>query len=193
MKIVHHWLSTARRVPSPNCDDRPDPTDISLVVLHCISLPPGEFGGDGIDRLFTNTLAAEQHPYYAGIAHLRVSAHLLIRRDGEIVQYVPFHRRAWHAGLSSYRGRTNCNDFSIGIELEGAEGVEFDALQYRRLNQVLTALMEHYPGLSPARMAAHSEIAPWRKTDPGSAFDWSRITLAEAEDKAQDNAGASVL
>lgn len=121
MKIVHHWLSTARRVPSPNCDDRPDPTDISLVVLHCISLPR-EFGGDGIDRLFTNTLAAEQHPYYAGIAHLRVSAHLLIRRDGEIVQYVPFHRRAWHAGLSSYRGRTNCNDFSIGIELEGAEG-----------------------------------------------------------------------
>lgn len=168
-------LLPARYLPSPNCDERPDPKDISLIVIHGISLPPGEFGGDGIDQLFTNRLQAEEHPYYAEIHHLRVSSHLLIRRDGELVQYVPFHQRAWHAGESIYDGRDRCNDFSVGIELEGTDDVAYEAIQYQQLNAVITVLCGAYPGLSRNRIAGHSDIAPGRKTDPGPLFDWQQI------------------
>lgn len=175
MHIIDHWLDIARQLDSPNHDARPDPSDISLVVIHGISLPPGEFGGDGIDRLFTNTLDPEAHPYFATIAGLRVSTHLLIRRDGELVQYVPFDRRAWHAGASSYRGRAVCNDFAIGIELEGTDTTPYTDAQYAQLNEVLAALFAAYSGLEPARVAGHSDIAPGRKTDPGASFDWRRV------------------
>lgn len=173
--IEQGWLNDARRVESPNSDERPDPTDISLIVVHCISLPPGSFGGDWIDRLFTNTLPADAHPYFADIHRLRVSAHLLIRRDGELVQYVPFHRRAWHAGVSHYAGRERCNDFSIGIELEGTEELPYADAQYLRLARVIASLTAHYPGLSKRALAGHCDIAPGRKTDPGPSFDWQRL------------------
>lgn len=176
--IQDHWLLDARRQPSPNCDERPVVDDISLLVIHNISLPPGEFGGPHIDELFCNSLAPDAHPYFAGICHLRVSAHVLIRRDGSLVQYVPFHRRAWHAGQSSFAGRPQCNDFSIGIELEGCDDLPFADAQYAALTRVTTALMTRYPGLDPGRITGHSDIAPGRKTDPGPCFDWSRY-LAE--------------
>lgn len=175
MKIVEHWLDTARRLESPNQDARPDPADIGLVVVHGISLPPGEFGGAWIDRLFTNTLDPDAHPYFAGISHLRVSAHVLVRRDGELVQYVAFDRRAWHAGVSSYRGRAVCNDFAIGIELEGTDTTPYTDAQYDRLNEVLAALFAAYPGLGPGRVVGHGDIAPGRKTDPGGSFEWGRV------------------
>ena len=147
-------------------------------MVHGISLPPGEFGGDGIDQLFTNQLDPEEHPYYSEIHHLRVSSHLLIRRDGDLVQYVPFHRRAWHAGESSYGGRDRCNDFPIGIELEGTDDVAYEAVQYQRLNDVINVLCQTYPGLSRNRIAGHSDIAPGRKTDPGPFFDWQQVDRA---------------
>jgi AmpD protein len=175
MKVIDGWLDCARRVSSVNCDERPDLHDISLIVIHCISLPPGQFGGGWIERLFTNTLAPEAHPYFAEIHRLRVSAHVLIRRDGEIVQFVPFHRRAWHAGLSSYRGRERCNDFSIGIELEGTEHLPYSGGQYRQLSELIGALLRTYPGLSAERIVGHSDIAPGRKTDPGASFDWGEL------------------
>ncbi|MGX2042056.1 1,6-anhydro-N-acetylmuramyl-L-alanine amidase AmpD [Methylocaldum sp. MU1018] len=175
MKVIDNWLAGARRVESCNCDDRPDAGDISLVVIHGISLPPGEFGGGWIDGLFTNTLEPTAHPYFESIYGLRVSAHALIRRDGEIVQYVPFHRRAWHAGPSSYRGRERCNDFSIGIELEGSDDIPYTGAQYERLSDVLAVLLDCYSSLSPDRIVGHSDIAPGRKTDPGSSFDWGRL------------------
>lgn len=178
MPIRSGWLDGARQLPSPNCDDRPDPEDISLVVIHCISLPPGEFGGDAIDRLFTNRLDPAAHPYFATIHRLRVSAHALIRRDGETVQYVPFPRRAWHAGVSSHQGRERCNDFSIGIELEGTDDSEFTEAQYRALAVLLAELYLAYPKLSPARLTGHSDIAPGRKTDPGPFFDWGKLRQA---------------
>ena len=172
------WLEGARRAPSPNFNERPAGVRPELIVVHNISLPPGEFGGPWIDALFTNTLDPEAHPYFREIAGLEVSAHLLIRRDGECVQYVPFHARAWHAGQSSYAGRENCNDFSIGIELEGADDVPFEPAQYERLGEVIAALLEAYPGLSDERITGHSDIAPGRKTDPGPAFDWERLRAA---------------
>lgn len=175
MEIDHGWLTGARRAPTPNFDDRPDGSDISLIVIHCISLPPGEFGGDWIDRLFSNTLDRCAHPYFEGICHLRVSSHLLIRRDGELVQYVPFHKRAYHAGVSRYGDRTACNDFSIGIELEGTETVPYTDAQYARLASVTGSLLCTYPTLSPERITGHSDIAPDRKTDPGPSFDWDRF------------------
>jgi AmpD protein len=177
ISVVDGWLESARRVPSPNSDQRPEPGDLSLIVLHCISLPPGEFGSDGIERLFTNRLDPNAHPYFAEIHHLRVSAHGLIRRDGEIIQFVPFHRRAWHAGLSGYRGRSQCNDFSIGIELEGTDDGPYEDVQYLKLNGLLRALFDTYPGLTPERIVAHGDIAPGRKTDPGPYFDWGRLAL----------------
>lgn len=173
-------LEGARQVASPNCDDRPSGTAIDLLVIHNISLPPGEFGGPWIDALFTNRLDPDAHPYFREIHRLRVSAHLLIRRDGEIVQYVPFHRRAWHAGASCFAGRERCNDFSIGIELEGSDEIPFEAVQYRRLAAVVAALEEAYPSLSRERMVGHSDIAPGRKTDPGPAFQWARLNEALA-------------
>lgn len=167
------WLAGARICVSPNCDARPDPADISLLVIHNISLPPDQFGGPYIDQLFANTLDCDAHPYFAQLRGLRVSSHLLIRRDGSLTQYVPFSSRAWHAGVSRYGDRERCNDFSIGIELEGSDHVPFTQRQYRRLRRVTRALLAHYPRLSPARIVGHSDIAPGRKTDPGPHFDWA--------------------
>lgn len=171
-----HWLDAARRVPSPFQNARPT-AEVSLIVIHGISLPPGEFGGPYIDQLFTGGLQPEQHPYFAEVHRLEVSSHLLIRRDGELVQYVPFDRRAWHAGRSCYQGRDNCNDFSIGIELEGTDDVAYDPNQYRVLRQVLTVLWRHYPATRGA-VVGHCHIAPGRKTDPGSSFDWDALPTA---------------
>lgn len=165
-------LNGARYLASPNCDDRPAGEQPSLLVIHGISLPPGEYGGPWIDALFTNTLDPQAHPYFAGIHQLRVSSHLLIRRDGEVVQYVPFHQRAWHAGVSSYQGRERCNDFSIGIELEGCDEEPYAAVQYQRLAACVAALLAAYPGLSRKRITGHSDIAPGRKSDPGPHFHW---------------------
>ena len=167
-------LLGARELRSPNCDARPAGASIDLIVVHGISLPPGAFGGPWIDQLFTNSLPAGEHPYFAEVCGLRVSAHLLIRRSAEVIQYVPFTARAWHAGRSSYRGREACNDFSIGIELEGADRIPYEDAQYRVLAQVVAALCVAYPSLSPERLVGHSDIAPERKTDPGPAFDWPR-------------------
>ena len=164
--------NAAAQIASPNCDERPDDTAISLIVVHGISLPPREFGGDGIEQLFTNRLDPEAHPYYATIASLRVSSHFLIRRDGALLQFVPCGRRAWHAGESAWRGRLHCNDFSVGVELEGADDVRYTAKQYRMLATLSRALRDRYP---IADIAGHSDIAPGRKTDPGSAFDWPRL------------------
>jgi AmpD protein len=142
------------------------------VVVHGISLPPGEFGGPWIDALFTNSLPTDAHPSFAQVAGLRVSAHALIRRDGEIVQYVPFHRRAWHAGQSQWEGRSGCNDFSIGIEIEGTDATAYESVQYVRLARLIVALAQVYSAVSIARVVGHSDVAPGRKTDPGVAFDW---------------------
>ncbi|MFN5744920.1 MAG: 1,6-anhydro-N-acetylmuramyl-L-alanine amidase AmpD [Methylococcaceae bacterium] len=176
MNITEHILDEARVIASPNHDSRPATDDLSLIVIHCISLPPGQFGTEGVTQLFTNTLDPTEHPYYAGIAHLRVSAHTLIRRTGEILQYVPFDRRAWHAGVSSYRGRAVCNDFSIGIELEGTDDSPYEEIQYQQLNRLVDALLRAYPGLTRANVTGHEDIAPGRKTDPGPFFDWARLT-----------------
>lgn len=165
-------LHGARQVDSPNRDARPEGCGLDLVVIHGISLPPGEFGGDGIERLFTDTLDPNAHPYFREIEGLRVSAHLLIRRDGEVVQFVPFYERAWHAGESCFEGRERCNDFSIGIELEGTDEQPYETVQVERLAEVVRALCEAYPGLTPERVVGHSAIAPGRKTDPGPHFDW---------------------
>lgn len=168
-------LRTARQVSSPNCDDRPAGVVADLIVVHGISLPPGEFGGPWIDLLFTNRLPPQGHPYFAAIADRKVSSHLLIRRDGELVQYVPFHRRAWHAGVSSYEGREKCNDFSIGIELEGTDDAAYEPVQYRVLSTAIRQLLAACPALSARRITGHSDIAPGRKTDPGPLFDWPRL------------------
>jgi AmpD protein len=173
--VVSGWLAGAERVPSPNFDERPGEAPPQLVVVHAISLPPGEFGGPWIDHLFTNALDPAAHPYFQEIAGLEVSAHVLIRRDGQIVQYVPFHCRAWHAGASCWQGRERCNDFSIGIELEGCDELPFEDVQYVRLAQVIQALHEAYPSIAPDAIAGHSDIAPCRKTDPGPYFDWPRL------------------
>ncbi|MFZ1326687.1 MAG: 1,6-anhydro-N-acetylmuramyl-L-alanine amidase AmpD [Candidatus Contendobacter sp.] len=168
-------LDAAQQRSSPNCDERPAGVSVELLVIHGISLPPGEFGGPWIDALFTNALAADAHPYFQAIANLRVSAHVLIRRDGELMQYVPFHRRAWHAGASCFANRSCCNDFSIGIELEGVDDQPYTDRQYRRLAAVVAALRVVYPALTPDRWVGHADIAPGRKTDPGPAFDWVRL------------------
>ena len=160
------------QIASPNCDDRPDARDIVLIVVHGISLPPGEYGGDGIAELFTNRLDPAAHPYYATIAPLRVSAHFLIRRDGALVQFVPCARRAWHAGASCWNGRERCNDFSIGVELEGSDHTPYAEAQYDTLVMLVDALCARYP---IEDVVGHSDIAPGRKTDPGFAFDWTRL------------------
>jgi AmpD protein len=164
--------SRAAHVASPNCDDRPPATPVTLVVVHGISLPPGEFGGEAIARLFTNTLDPAAHPAFAEVAALRVSSHFLIRRDGTLVQFVPCARRAWHAGVSTWRGRERCNDFSIGIELEGTDDIPYAPRQYTALVRLTKALRRRYP---IADIAGHSDIAPGRKTDPGPAFEWTRF------------------
>jgi len=174
-------LAGARQVLSPHCDERPAGMAPELFVVHGISLPPGEFGGPWIDRLFTGTLPAEAHPYFREIAGQRVSAHALIRRDGAIVQYVPFGERAWHAGKSEYRGRSGCNDFSIGVELEGTDDTPYTDAQYVTLAVLAAALLEAYPSLSTQAIVGHSDIAPGRKSDPGGAFDWPRFRALLAD------------
>jgi len=167
-------LLGAAQIASPNCDARPPGVEPDLIVVHGISLPPGGFGGPWIDRLFTNTLPQDVHPYFAEVAPLRVSSHLVIRRDGSVTQYVRFTDRAWHAGKSCFQGREACNDYSIGIELEGTDTQAYDCAQYHALAEVIAALCKAYAGLSPDRVVGHSDIAPGRKTDPGPAFDWPR-------------------
>ncbi|KPJ94346.1 MAG: N-acetyl-anhydromuranmyl-L-alanine amidase [Gammaproteobacteria bacterium SG8_11] len=168
-------LDIAKHIASPNFDDRPENTPVDLLVVHNISLPPGEFGGPWIDDLFTNRLDPQAHPYFKEIHALKVSAHALIRRNGEIIQYVPFHKRAWHAGQSNYCGRERCNDFSIGIELEGCDTQPFEESQYEKLATLIKALLEAYPDLSLEHIVGHSDIAPGRKTDPGPHFDWKKL------------------
>jgi AmpD protein len=165
-------LEGGRFIASPNCDARPVDAQVELIVIHNISLPPGEFGGPAILDLFLNRLDPAAHAYYADIAHLRLSAHFLIRRDGEIVQFVPCTQRAWHAGVSQWRGRERCNDFSVGIELEGTDEISFEDAQYACLAGLIEALKARYTVVD---VTGHSDIAPGRKTDPGVAFDWSRI------------------
>lgn len=167
------WLRGACHIPSPNCDERPDGERPTLVVVHAISLPPGVFGGKEIADLFTNRLDPDAHPYFSGICTLRVSAHFLIRRDGEVIQFVSCDRRAWHAGVSSWRGRERCNDFSIGIELEGCDEQPFSPCQYRALRDLIDILCRRYP---LSGIAGHSEVSPGRKTDPGPHFDWCELS-----------------
>ncbi|MFZ3036916.1 MAG: 1,6-anhydro-N-acetylmuramyl-L-alanine amidase AmpD [Rugosibacter sp.] len=168
------WVPAAQRILSPNFDDRPPGGEVSLIVIHAISLPPAQFGGAGIVDLFTNQLAPEAHPYYREIAGLKVSAHFLIRRQGELIQFVSTRQRAWHAGISSWAGRGRCNDFSIGIELEGSDDIPFDAAQYATLNGLLASLLKEY---AITAVVGHSDIAPGRKTDPGPLFDWHLLSL----------------
>jgi len=166
------WWWRAESCPSPNFNSRPDASDVTLVVLHSISLPPGLYGGDGIERLFTNRLDWEADPYYQAIRGLKVSAHFLIRRQGELLQFVSCDDRAWHAGQSSWHGRSNCNDYSIGIELEGLEGDAFEPSQYRTLANLLRSLARRYP---VTEIVGHEHVAPTRKHDPGQGFDWSLL------------------
>ncbi len=165
-------VDAARYIASPNCDERPPGEAITLLVIHSISLPPGEFGGDAILRLFTNDLDCAAHPYYRSLAGMKVSAHFLIRRTGELLQFVPCTRRAWHAGVSAWRGRGGCNDYSIGIELEGTDDIPFAEPQYRVLAELARALRASHP---IADVVGHCDIAPLRKTDPGPSFDWARF------------------
>ena len=162
-------------VPSPNCDDRPENVEIDTVVIHTISLPPGEYGGDGIIDFFLNRIQAADHPYFESIYHLKVSSHFLVRRGGEILQFVPVARRAWHSGDSEFKGRNAVNDFSIGIELEGMENSSFESTQYESLTVLTRLLMNTYPAITLDRIVGHSDIAPGRKTDPGPHFDWLRF------------------
>lgn len=173
--IISGLLDAASQVPSPNCDDRPEHAVINLLVIHSISLPPGEYGGPYIEALFTGSLDPGAHPYFRAVHQMKVSAHALIRRSGAIVQFVPFHLRAWHAGESCFEGRARCNDFSIGIELEGSDDCPYENAQYRALAELARALMVSYPEITPKRMVGHCDIAPGRKTDPGPAFDWPRL------------------
>lgn len=166
------WMSGALRIDSPNHDDRPDGQEIVLVVVHAISLPPAQFGSDDIVRLFTNTLDPDAHPYFSQISELRVSAHFLIRRNGSLIQFVSCLQRAWHAGMSAWNGREQCNDFSIGIELEGCDELPFESVQYTRLIDLIESLRQSYP---ISAVVGHADIAPGRKTDPGPCFDWTRL------------------
>jgi AmpD protein len=172
------WLARAKRCDSPNFGPRPEGAAIDLALIHSISLPPGEYGGDAIEELFTNRLDWNAHPYFQQIRGLTVSAHFLVRRDGEVIQFVSCDARAWHAGASAWQGRTDCNDFSIGIELEGLEGERFEAPQYVALAELIDAVGAHYP---VSAVAGHEHVAPGRKHDPGAGFDWARLrTLLRA-------------
>lgn len=173
--IVSGLVKEARQHMSPNCDSRPDETDISLIVIHGISLPPGKFGNHYIDQLFSNQLDPNEHPYFKEIAGLKVSSHLLVRRDGEVVQYVPLNKRAWHAGVSCYETRDCCNDFSIGIEMEGEDETPYTDIQYQVLSTLIRDLVKNYPALNKKTITGHCDIAPGRKTDPGKAFDWEYL------------------
>lgn len=168
------WLQRVRHCPSPNFNQRPADVGIDLLVVHNISLPPGEFGGGYVEQLFTNCIDCTAHPAFAELRDMQVSAHALIDRRGELTQFVSFHERAWHAGKSSYTGRDNCNDFSIGVELEGTDTLPYSAAQYQTLAALTRALLRYFPGMRYDRIVGHSDIAPIRKTDPGPAFDWAR-------------------
>ena len=168
-------LRPAVQCPSPNQDERPDDAEPDLIILHGISLPPCEYGGPYVEQFFTNCLDSNEHPYFREIEGLHVSAHLFLRRDGSVIQFAPFGRRAWHAGASSFRGQHACNDFSIGIELEGDDDTAYEDAQYAALVGVITALMDAYKQLTPRRIAGHCDVSPGRKTDPGPAFDWLRL------------------
>ena len=168
------WCQGARHCPSPNFNARPE-GEISLLVIHNISLPPGQFGTGKVQQFFQNRLDADEHPYFADIAAMQVSAHFLIERDGAVTQFVSCLERAWHAGKSFFDGRENCNDFSLGIELEGTDDQPYSEAQYAVLGQLTRGLLRAYPGITPARIQGHSDIAPGRKTDPGPAFDWARF------------------
>lgn len=172
--IIDGWLQSATQCPSPNFNVRPENTDISLLVIHNISLPPGEFGGGYVQQFFQNKLKRDAHSYFEIIAELKVSAHLFIERDGKVTQFVSFDARAWHAGSSSFDGIADCNNYSIGIELEGTDDIPYSDAQYRALEKVSRQLLLTYPKLTPERITGHSDVAPGRKTDPGSAFDWQR-------------------
>ncbi|MFM2588853.1 1,6-anhydro-N-acetylmuramyl-L-alanine amidase AmpD [Vibrio sp. TBV020] len=169
------WYSEARHVPSPFYDQRTDESDISLLVVHNISLPPGQFGGPYIEQFFTGNLDPNDHPFFKVIHKMGVSAHCLIRRDGQVVQFVPFKARAWHAGVSSFAGREKCNDYSIGIELEGSDFVAYTDEQYAALTKLTKQIQTHYPMITLPRITGHQYIAPLRKTDPGLVFDWVRF------------------
>lgn len=171
------WIREARRVDSPNCDERPRGCAPELIVVHGISLPPGKYGGQWIDALFTNTLPAAVHEYFGGIRSLRVSAHVVIARSGALTQFVPFHKRAWHAGESCYGARSACNDFSVGIELEGTDDSPYAPPQYEALCGIIASLRSTYSALAAADIVGHCDIAPGRKTDPGPAFDWTRLRM----------------
>ena len=173
-----HLIVGVNVVASPNCDMRPDGAVVDLLVIHNISLPPGEFGGGYVHALFLNKLDPSIHPYFEEIKGMEVSSHLLIERDGRLTQFVPFNMRAWHAGKSCFEGRDGCNDFSIGIEMEGADDVPYTDVQYDVLNTVIMSLQMAYPGLYKNQIVGHSDIAPGRKTDPGPAFDWDRLQQA---------------
>jgi AmpD protein len=180
MRIESGWLlgEGVRRMDSPNCDSRPCTVGnqcnaVTLLVIHNISLPPGQFGGCHVDELFTNCLNPAAHPFFEHIANVKVSAHLFIDRQGNITQYVSLHDRAWHAGLSSFQGKANCNDYSIGIELEGTDDQPYTDVQYRRLAMITSLLMQEYPGIKADNIVGHCDIAPDRKTDPGASFDWA--------------------
>lgn len=168
------WLDGVIRKPSPNFNQRPENITVDLLVIHNISLPPGQFGGDSIERFFTNCLDHSLHPFFKEIEGVEVSAHLLIRRDGSVIQFIPLNQRAWHAGLSSFQGRENCNDFSIGIELEGTDTCPYTDEQYSALESLTRVIQGYYPAITPDNITGHSDIAPGRKTDPGDAFDWKR-------------------
>lgn len=174
-KFANGWLACARPAPSPNFNARPTAAAPELIVIHGISLPPGEYGGPYIEALFTNQLNPADHTYFSEVAHLTVSAHFLIRRDGEIVQFVSTDDRAWHAGESCWEQRSNCNDFSIGIEVEGCDEERYEMAQYRMLAQLIAAVRNQYPAIEHDAIVGHSDIAPGRKTDPGSAFDWLQL------------------
>jgi len=176
--ISDHWLRPAEHISSPNCDARPDEATLDLIVIHNISLPPKQYGNGYIQQFFCNELDCQRHPYFLEIKDLRVSAHLLIQRNGAVTQFVPFDKRAWHAGESNYKGRTVCNNFSIGIELEGADDEPYADNQYHTLTGVVRCLLHRYDGLSAEAIVGHSDIAPNRKTDPGPAFDWQRFRSA---------------
>ncbi len=172
------WLTTAQRCESPNCDARPPAVPVSLLVIHNISLPPGEFGTGCVEQLFTNCLVPEQHPFFQTINHLRVSSHFLIDRIGVVTQFVSIAQRAWHAGISCFEGVENCNDFSVGIELEGTDEQPYSAQQYQQLTTLTQNIMQACPAITPQRITGHSDIAPGRKTDPGPSFDWHRYLVS---------------
>ena len=180
------WLQSNEQevihTPSPNCDERPDKSDICLIVVHNISLPPNEFGGHYIEQLFCNQLNHDEHEYFAQLKNLHVSSHLLIRRDGQVIQFVSFIQRAWHAGVSNWQQRERCNDFSIGIELEGADDIAYEDIQYKQLNKVLHILKIKYQDIGTNAVVGHNDIAPGRKTDPGDAFEWQRIKNLSTEE-----------